>query len=258
MDSETLIIPVDHPSLPGHFPGNPIVPGALLLDCVIRAAQGRGLRVGGISQARFTAPLRPDIQFRIEFSDGRAGVAFQLISTAGTHAEGSLQSAGAGDPGLPALYRPEPGASSVLDAQELCSRLPHGPGMCLLDRVLSWDSDGLRCVAISHCEPGNPLRNGQGLPVVIGVEYAAQAMAVHAGLVAGNAVPRSGYLAGLRNLRLELDWLHRLEADLQIGVQRYGGNDLGSIYDFRLEAAGRSVLSGRATVMYTDEGASGS
>lgn len=34
---QELLIPADHPSAPGHFPGQPIIPGALLLDALIEA-----------------------------------------------------------------------------------------------------------------------------------------------------------------------------------------------------------------------------
>jgi 3-hydroxyacyl-[acyl-carrier-protein] dehydratase len=50
-----------HPCLDGHFPGNPLVPGALLLAQVchrIEVATGYG--VGWVEQAKFHAPLRPD------------------------------------------------------------------------------------------------------------------------------------------------------------------------------------------------------
>lgn len=53
-------IPADHPSLRGHFPGNPIVPGVVLLDGVIanvEAATGR--RISRVAQAKFHAALRP-------------------------------------------------------------------------------------------------------------------------------------------------------------------------------------------------------
>jgi predicted hotdog family 3-hydroxylacyl-ACP dehydratase len=117
---------------------------------------------------------------------------------------------------------------------------------------VSWDPDGLQCTATSHRDPRNPLRNGRGLPAVSGVEYAAQAMAVHASLVNGDAAPRPGYLAGLRNLVLQRDWLHQLDSDLAIGVSRRGGDERGAIYDFRLEGDGRPVLHGRAIVMFAD------
>jgi 3-hydroxyacyl-[acyl-carrier-protein] dehydratase len=61
-------VPADHPSLPGHFPGNPIVPGVLLLDEVIGTAEewlGRSLRVRAAPQVKFVQPLRPEESARI-------------------------------------------------------------------------------------------------------------------------------------------------------------------------------------------------
>lgn len=59
----------DHPALPGHFPGRPVVPGVLLLDGVIEAASrwlGVPLRVRGLRQAKFVAALLPGEVARIE------------------------------------------------------------------------------------------------------------------------------------------------------------------------------------------------
>lgn len=58
----TLTIGVEHPALPGHFPGAPIVPGVLLLDEMVRAAQtrpGQGARRWRIGTAKFLKPVRP-------------------------------------------------------------------------------------------------------------------------------------------------------------------------------------------------------
>ncbi len=50
----------DHPSLAGHFPGRPIVPGVVLLDCVIAGLEtASGRRVVRIDQAKFLAALQP-------------------------------------------------------------------------------------------------------------------------------------------------------------------------------------------------------
>ena len=68
--------PPDHASTPGHFPGNPIIPGALLLSEVVRAIEadlGHALHPFQIRAAKFLHPVRPGESFLIKFSriDGR-------------------------------------------------------------------------------------------------------------------------------------------------------------------------------------------
>ncbi len=62
-------IPADHPCLAGHFPGHPVVPAVVLLDCVaqaLSAALGRTAVLSGIPSAKFLSPLAPDQDFTIE------------------------------------------------------------------------------------------------------------------------------------------------------------------------------------------------
>ncbi len=61
-------IPADHPCLPGHFPGQPIVPGVVVLDRVLAAieAQHGAIGVLRMPQVKFLQPLLPEQTARIE------------------------------------------------------------------------------------------------------------------------------------------------------------------------------------------------
>lgn len=57
----TLRIQADHPSLPGHFPAQPIVPGVVLLEAVADALRAwRGQRLAQVIEVKFVAPLLPE------------------------------------------------------------------------------------------------------------------------------------------------------------------------------------------------------
>src|SRR5260370_34802145 len=60
-------IPADHPSLAGHFPGAPVVPGAVILDEVAAAlAEWRpGCQLTGVRAVKFLVPLKPEQSFTI-------------------------------------------------------------------------------------------------------------------------------------------------------------------------------------------------
>jgi 3-hydroxyacyl-[acyl-carrier-protein] dehydratase len=61
-------IPADHPCLPGHFPGQPIVPGVVLLDRVLAAIEARHGALGPprMPQVKFMQPLLPEQTAQIE------------------------------------------------------------------------------------------------------------------------------------------------------------------------------------------------
>ena len=70
-----IVVPGDHPSTDGHFPGNPIVPGALLLSEVMGAWEGLlggPLQSSNVKVAKFLSPTRPGDCVSIQFE--RLGV----------------------------------------------------------------------------------------------------------------------------------------------------------------------------------------
>ena len=145
----------------------------------------------------------------------------------------------------------------MLDARWIAAHIPHQGTMCLLDSVTDWDAQHIRCQASSHGAPDHPLRAHGRLGAACGVEYAAQAMAVHgalmaealAGSAAASAPPRAGYLASVRGLTLFVDRLDNIAGPLTIHAERLTGDDNTVLYSFSLQAGEQALLSGRAVVV---------
>ena len=146
----------------------------------------------------------------------------------------------------------------------ICARLPHAGRMCLLERLKSWDSDSIVCTATSHRDADNPLRANGRLHAVAGVEYAAQAMALHGNLLSAPVLspvegtdtpPAMGYLASVRDLKLDLEDLGSVAEDLYVMARRLSGDASGFVYEFEIHAGARTVLSGRLAAKLLAAGA---
>ena len=69
------VIRADHPSLAGHFPGKPIVPGVVILD-EVAAALGKWRKhcqLTGVRAAKFILPLKPEESFHICLTATKGG-----------------------------------------------------------------------------------------------------------------------------------------------------------------------------------------
>lgn len=94
MHAVPLRIAPDHPALPGHFPGSPLVPGVVLLERVAAAWKGwRGATVGNLD-AKFLQPLRPGEDATITLRGKGVRVCFEVKGADGrTLARGTLAAA---------------------------------------------------------------------------------------------------------------------------------------------------------------------
>jgi len=138
----------------------------------------------------------------------------------------------------------------VLDQRWIAAHIPHQGTMCLLDAVTEWSDARIVCRVTSHADPANPLRAEGRLGAAAGIEYAAQAMAVHGALIAGDdAPPRQGYLTSVRSVTLHAARLDDLDGPLEVQAERLSGDGNHILYQFSVGHAGRCLLEGRAAVV---------
>jgi len=138
----------------------------------------------------------------------------------------------------------------VLDHAWIAAHIPHQGDMCLLDAVVDWSENAISCRAISHTDPANPLRAADRLGAATGIEYAAQAMAIHGALLAGqDDSPRQGYLTSVRSVTLHVDRLDDLSGPLDVQAERLSGDANNILYQFSVGHAGHCLLAGRAAVV---------
>ncbi|MCB6182911.1 beta-hydroxyacyl-ACP dehydratase [Leeia sp. TBRC 13508] len=86
-----IVVPMDHAAFPGHFPGQPVLPGVVLLDFVVLAVEKQIARaVAGVSVAKFHRPVLPGDQLAIELTPDASGVKFLIRHAEGKVADGKL------------------------------------------------------------------------------------------------------------------------------------------------------------------------
>ncbi len=146
--------------------------------------------------------------------------------------------------------------------------IPHAGSMLLLDQILDWDDGQLRARTASHLSADNPLRDAAGLHAACGIEYAAQAMALHGALRAAAPSAR-GMLASVRDVRIFAPRLDRCGETLEVETRLLSGDTRLAMYVFAIygfandgspsdsfaservdsQAAAHTILTGRATVL---------
>ncbi len=137
-----------------------------------------------------------------------------------------------------------------LTKDDLSTFLPHTGAMRLIDLVESWDATTIRCRTQSHRDVANPLRQGGRLDAVTGLEYAAQAMGVHVGLLNRERSTEGliGYVGGVKDVVLSVDRLDDCPGELTIEASRLFEGGESFMYQFSISSGGHNMMTGRASI----------
>jgi len=131
--------------------------------------------------------------------------------------------------------------------------LPHAGRMRLIDRVVSYDEQSIVCESDSHRAPDHPLAEAGVLSIICGLEYGAQAMAIHGALLADSGSPdarrRHGFLVAASDLQWSVSRLDQCEAPLVIKAVSEFRSDNQVSYRFEICASNTAVFGGRASVL---------
>lgn len=143
------------------------------------------------------------------------------------------------------------GQPQQLDHAGIAELVPHSGSMCLLEALLGWDEQHIRCTTRTHLRPDNPLRSASGLLAACAIEYGAQAMALHGALLARAAGTwaQPGYLASARGVTLHRLRLDDIPGPLEVSAERLAGDAQQVLYAFTVSHAGEPVAEGRAAVV---------
>jgi predicted hotdog family 3-hydroxylacyl-ACP dehydratase len=141
----------------------------------------------------------------------------------------------------------------ALSRDEIAALIPHQGAMCLLSAVERYDERTIVCRATSHASESNPLRMGGRLPALAGIEYGAQALALHCALLNGDAGgSRRGVLAGARDVTLSVDRLDDVPGPLTVRAERLVADPPRLLYGFVIEDGGRELVRGRVAVVLSN------
>ncbi|HTX24796.1 MAG TPA: hypothetical protein VMD03_09075 [Steroidobacteraceae bacterium] len=140
--------------------------------------------------------------------------------------------------------------------EEIAALIPHQGAMCLLERVLEWDAQHIVLATATHRSPENPLRGGGRLRALHLCEYAAQAMAVHGGLLAraSGSQGEPGVLAALREVQLLRAYIDDLPGELRVAAARLLASGDGRQYSFSVHHGDELIARGRAAIIVRRDG----
>lgn len=123
--------------------------------------------------------------------------------------------------------------------------------MNLLHCVLNWDDQHIQCQALTPLGADHPLRDEGQLVSLIGIEYAAQAMAVHGALRHPHHSLPPGMLTAVHHVQWYAAHLDTHHQPLEIEATQVAEVVQACRYQFRVRSGGNLLLSGEASLFFT-------
>jgi predicted hotdog family 3-hydroxylacyl-ACP dehydratase len=155
-----------------------------------------------------------------------------------------------------------PAPPQCIDRDWIARHMRHAGAMCLIDAVAAWDLAAIRCSARTHTAADNPLRAEGRLGAMIGVEYGAQAAAIHGailacpgGPLAEEAAPLQGVLVAARKLEILVERLDRYVRDLEIVAERTAALPGGATYRYVIRHESTTLQIGQLTLKFASPAA---
>lgn len=130
--------------------------------------------------------------------------------------------------------------NKILTKKEFAHLIPHRGNMIFIDGVENWDLSSIHCSSHLDCKTPHPLQNGGMLSSQSLLEYGAQAIAVHAGLVSGSC--QLGFLAAIRDARFFIDYLEPSLEYLSIHASVELKLNNGAIYAIQINDSKHNTL----------------
>jgi predicted hotdog family 3-hydroxylacyl-ACP dehydratase len=135
----------------------------------------------------------------------------------------------------------------------IASLLPHAGAMVMLESIEYFDDARIVCTSGRHRAADNPMRVGGRLPALCGIEFAAQAMALHGALRRSPpSALRHGRVASVRDVIVGRRFLDDINDLLIVECRLDAAAGDAYSYAFTLNGGGEALLRGRVTVMMSE------
>lgn len=250
-----LFIPDEHPALAGHFPDQPIIPAALLLDELCYTLTRKvGQSLYSVKQVRFAAPIQPNRPITVKCQEKKTGEYRFGCSVDGALVAKGIVATTPNEYPLPVIPCDDRAntAISTNSVANYYQSLPHSGSMCLLDTITTHSQNAIYCIA--HQQGDNPLRREGKLPMWAALEYAAQAVAFHGLLNKGNTQSnpniQRAFVVGIKYMTCLADSLYFPQKNLEIAAQILAHQPQAARYEFIVASDNKPLSFGQISVVY--------